>query len=200
MLEQYGHKDWKVRKKAGDDIEAILKEAGMRIEANGTNELMDVMKKAMKDANKAVLKVYIILLGMLAEAMGQPISKYQKKCFVPMLSNLSDKQSLVRDEVVKCMNKWGDAIGAEKVINLLGEVIQVENPEARTEGLKWILLHEPAIGSCDASTLVKPLIACLGDRVKGIRDLAEQVARSVMAITGHPQFLNATKDRPQAVQ
>ena len=127
LLEQYGHKDWKVRKKAGDDIEAILKEAGMRIEANGTGELMDVMKKAMKDANKAVLKVYIILLGMLAEAMGQPINKYQKKCFVPMLSNLSDKQSLVRDEVVKCMNKWADAIGAEKVINLLGEVIQVEN-------------------------------------------------------------------------
>ena len=48
----------------------------MRIEPNGTNELMDVMKKAMKDANKAVVKVFIILLGMLAEAMGGPISKY----------------------------------------------------------------------------------------------------------------------------
>jgi hypothetical protein len=95
----------------------------MRIEPNGTNELMDVMKKAMKDANKAVVKVFIILLGMLAEAMGTPISKYQKKCFVPMLSNLSDKQALVRDEVIKCMNKWADAIGAEKVINHLGEVI-----------------------------------------------------------------------------
>lgn len=91
LLEQYNHKDWKVRKKAGDDIEAILKEASMRIEVNGTNELMDVMKKAMKDSNKAVLKVYIVLLGQLAEAMGQPINKYQKKCFVPMLSNLSDK-------------------------------------------------------------------------------------------------------------
>ena len=81
-----------MRKNGGDDIEAILKEAKMRIEPNGTNELMDVMKKAMKDANKAVVKVFIILLGLLAEAMGGPISKYQKKCFVPMLSNLSDKQ------------------------------------------------------------------------------------------------------------
>lgn len=76
VLDQYGHKDWKVRKKCGDDIEAILKEAKMRIEPNGTNELMDVMKKAMKDANKAVVKVFIILLGVLAEAMGSPISKY----------------------------------------------------------------------------------------------------------------------------
>lgn len=63
----------------------------MRIEPNGLNELMDVMKKAMKDANKAVVKVFIILLGLLAEAVGLPIGKYQKKCFVPMLSNLSDK-------------------------------------------------------------------------------------------------------------
>lgn len=63
----------------------------MRIEPNGLNELMDVMKKAMKDANKAVVKVFIILLGLLADAVGGPIKKYQKKCFVPMLSNLSDK-------------------------------------------------------------------------------------------------------------
>ena len=63
ILDQYNHKDWKVRKKAGEDIEAILKEACNRIEINGTNELMDVMKKAMKDANKAVLKAYIALLG-----------------------------------------------------------------------------------------------------------------------------------------
>lgn len=98
------------------------------------------------------------------------------------------------------MNKWADAIGAEKVINHLGEVIQVENPEARSEGLKWILLHEGSIASCDSSSLVKPLIACLTDKSKGIRELAENVAKNVMAITGHPTFLNATKDRPQAVQ
>ena len=48
----------------------------MRIEPNGTNEMMDIMKKSMKDANKSVVKVFIILLGMLAEAMGAPISKY----------------------------------------------------------------------------------------------------------------------------
>lgn len=48
------------------------------------------------------------------------------------------------------MNAWANQIGAEKVINLLGEVIQVENPEARTEGLKWILLHESSIKECDA--------------------------------------------------
>ena len=200
MLDQFKHKDWKVRKKCGDDIEAILKEAKMRIEPDGVNDMMEVMKKAMKDANKAVVKVFIVLLGLLADAMGQPISKYQKKCFVPMLSNLSDKQQLVRDEVVKCMNKWADAIGADKIINHLGEVINVENPEARNEGLKWILLHETSIASCDHSTLIKPLISCMTDRSKDIRNLAENVSLPVMKLAGHPKFMDAIKDRPPAVQ
>lgn len=97
------------------------------------------------------------------------------------------------------MNKWSDAIGANKVINHLSDVILVENPEARTEGLKWILLHESSVSTSDTQTLVKPLVACLTDKSKDIRTLAENVSKSVMAITGHPSFLNATKDRPAAV-
>ena len=98
------------------------------------------------------------------------------------------------------MNKWAEAIGPEKVINDLAEIILVENPESRTEGLKWITLREASIASCDTGALVKPLVACMTDRSKGIRELAEGVAKPVMVMTGHPAFLSATKDRPQAVQ
>jgi len=45
----------------------------MRIEPNGLNDLMDAMKNGMKDSNKAVVKVFIALLGLLAEAIGAPI-------------------------------------------------------------------------------------------------------------------------------
>lgn len=63
ILEQFAHKDWKIRKKGGEDIEAILKEAKMRIEPDGLNGLLDALKNGMKDANKAVLKINIGLLG-----------------------------------------------------------------------------------------------------------------------------------------
>ena len=42
----------------------------MRIENNGLDDLMDAMKNGMKDPNKAVVKVFIVLLGVLAEAIG----------------------------------------------------------------------------------------------------------------------------------
>jgi hypothetical protein len=45
----------------------------MRIEPNGLNELMENIKNLMKDPNKAVVKVFIALLGLLAEAIGNPI-------------------------------------------------------------------------------------------------------------------------------
>jgi hypothetical protein len=70
LMEQFKHKDWKIRKKYGDDVEALLREAKMRIEPNGLGPLMDTMKAGMKDPNKAVVKVFIVLLGILAEAIG----------------------------------------------------------------------------------------------------------------------------------
>ena len=59
LLEQFKNKDWKIRVKGGEDIEAILRDAKMRIEANGLGELMDALKNGMKDSNKAVVKKYI---------------------------------------------------------------------------------------------------------------------------------------------
>ena len=91
LMEQFKNKDWKIRKKGGDDVEAILRDSKMRIEPNGLNELMENIKILMKDPNKAVVKVFISLLGLLADAIGSQIKLYTKKCFVPMLNNLSDK-------------------------------------------------------------------------------------------------------------
>ena len=63
----------------------------MRIENAGLNDLMDAMKNGMKDPNKAVVKVFIVLLGLLAEAIGPSVKQYTKKCYVPMLQNVMDK-------------------------------------------------------------------------------------------------------------
>lgn len=40
-----------------------------------------------------------------------------------MLNNLTDKQSLVRSDVVTAMDKWGEHVGIEVVINNLGPMI-----------------------------------------------------------------------------
>jgi len=44
----------------------------------------------------------------MAEAIGPDVKQFIKKCFVPMLNNLSDKQSLVRADVIASIDKWAE--------------------------------------------------------------------------------------------
>jgi len=50
------------------------------------------------------------------------------------------------------------------------------------------------------NSLVKPLILCLTDKSKAIREQAESIISEVMPITGYPAFLSSTKDMKVAVQ
>lgn len=195
ILEQFKHKDWKIRKKGVEDIEGILRDAKMRIENSGLNDLMDAVKNGLKDSNKAVVKPMINLCGLLAEALGKDIRVYTKKIFVPMLNNLSDKQSLVRSECLPTINKWADAVGPELVINKLMEVLMVENPESRGESFKWILEHIDDVPNADTSVMIKPLISCLTDKLKATRENAEKVIGIIMPIVGYQTFLDSTKDQ-----
>jgi hypothetical protein len=62
--------NWKARKEAAEKVEEMCRGANMRIKPDGLNELMEEVKKRMTDANKAVLKAYIQLMGVLVEALG----------------------------------------------------------------------------------------------------------------------------------
>jgi len=103
----------------------------MRVENKGLGELMDCMKVSMKEANGAVIKANLNLLGLLAEAIGDPIKMYTKKCFVPCLNFLSNKATLVRADCIAAVNKWAEAIGNPIVLKYLVGQLIVENPELR---------------------------------------------------------------------
>lgn len=70
LLPMFKHADWKVRKQASEKVEEILKNANMRIKPDGINELLDNIKQKLSDPNKAVMKAYIQLNGLMAEALG----------------------------------------------------------------------------------------------------------------------------------
>lgn len=92
-----------------------------------------------------------------------------------MLATIADKQSLVRGDAIACMDKWAEHVGPEVIINNLTVQIALDNPESRTESLKWILKQKESIKSSDYKELVKPLVASLADKTPTIRGLAEEV-------------------------
>ena len=136
----------------------------------------------------------------MAEALGPAAKQFQKRNLGPMLDNVSDKQALVRADVVASVNKWADAVGAENVLNYMFLKVALENPESRTECLKWILEHIESIPLAETGAMVAPLIACLSDKSKAIRDQVERVMAVVMPIVGYQAFVAATKSLKTAVQ
>lgn len=105
-----------------------------------------------------------------------------------MLGGLSDKQSLVRQDVVNSMDKWGEHVGGEVVINCLVPMLVQENPELRNEALLWIIKNKESLKTSDTSQIPKPIVSCLSDKVPNIRKMAEEVMGEVMPLTGYPAF------------
>jgi hypothetical protein len=48
--------------------------------------------------------------------------------------------------------------------------------------------------------LIKPLVLCLTDKSKAIRESTEVIILEVMPISGHQGFFDATSDMKQAVK
>ena len=62
-----------------------------------------------------------------------------------MLAGLSDKQALVRADVVATMDKWAEHAAPEIVLNNVIPMLSQENPEMRDETLKWVLKNKDAL-------------------------------------------------------
>lgn len=172
----------------------------MRIKPDGLNDLMEKLKLNLKEANKAVVKSTVLLIGTMAEAVGEPIKKYFKKCLAPMIYLLSDKAALLRADVISSVDKWCEAIGPEAIINQLGEGLTAGNPEYRDESLKWITKHMDAMKKCDHASLVKPFLTCLTDKKGEIRKMSEELIVTVMGFVGFAKFMEGVQDLKPALQ
>lgn len=192
--------DWKLKVKGCETVHGILKEAQMRIQVEGIGDLMEQLKNNFKASNKAVLKQVILLMGTMAEAVGQPIIAYNKKCFRPLLAFLGDKAALMRADVIASANKWSEAIGPEYVIQNMCGYLTDGNPEMRTECLKWITNNKEAIAKCEHPPIIKPLIMCLTDKSGPIRVMADEVIVTTMGSVGFAPFTENIRDLKPAVQ
>ena len=163
----------------------------MRIQPLGLVELMDNIKQRMADPNKAVLKAYVQLICLMVEALGANAKQFSKKIMLPMLQNLADKATLVRQDVVVAMDKWAEHCGPELVIGLGVPLVLQDNPELRTEMLTWTIKNKDSVKLCTPEILKemsKPLVDCLLDKTPAIRNLADEVLCTVMPLTGYPAF------------
>lgn len=116
----------------------------------------------------------------------------------PVIDHLGNTDTLVRNSAVECCTKWGEAIGAGHIINLVSGAMEKGNEKLREEALKWIVLHKDSLKDCDHKEMVKPLIECLMANTPHIRNAGSEVTSLVMGFSGPNPFNLAIKNKKPA--
>jgi cytoskeleton-associated protein 5 len=204
LLGEFTDSNWKTRKGAMDAVQALLEEHGMRVQAAGLKDLAKALSVRLSDSNKSLVRSCLSLVKLFAEALGPECREFGRFIVPCLLSSLADKQTLVRQEALAAVDKWAQEGGAEVIIGNCYSFLQQDSPELRTELLQWLLNHKADLATTDLSPFFPGVLACLQDRVSGIRAAAETLLGEIIektgfdALTPHlksvkPAVLNALK-------
>lgn len=200
MLKDLSEGKWQLKKEVIDAIDALIVENNKRILPNGLSELVGVIKQKLKDGNKNIVRCLIQLILRMTEAMGNGIKVYSKTLLNPILKNLSDKNNLLREDVVKCLEKLIETIGFEAVAAAFPPFLNEENFEMRTELLKLLLKYKGNLSKFDMiKELIPGVIACLLDKFPSVRTAGEEYAKEMLRYVNINSFYVCLKDFKPAI-
>jgi len=190
----------KVRQDAKEEVEKILSGAKDRIQPIGLSSLMSALKTRMSEPCKNLTKSFISLVGRLALSLGTNCKQYSKIILKPLMLNLADKQTTIREEALIAINKFVEAVGLEVVFNEIGSLLEKDNPDLRREVLTWIIKNKEELLKLNIQILVKPLIEVMQDRSKEIRELGEQVIGLIINKVEYETFIKYMQDLKPAIK
>ena len=200
MLKDFNEGNWQIKKETLEAIDKIIvNEANMRILPNGLNELVNSLKNKLNDGNKNLVRILIQFLTKFFEALGVQSNAFVKILIKAIVILLGDKQNLLREDVVKCLDKLGEIIGYDRVfLNFPGFLI-MENFDMRNDILKFMLKNKIAFAKCDCKEFMPAIVACLQDKSLIIKGLTEDFVKEITRFVHHSQFANHLRDLKPAI-
>lgn len=199
MLKKISDANWKVRKEGLEEFDNVLNSNKGKILPVGLKSIVKALISRFSDPNKALVRQALILSCKLACLLGSDSKDYAKNVLPAIINCLADKQNLLRLDALAAINKWSEEAGIEQVILYSSEPLGIDNPELRSELLKWLLEHKESFKNIDMKNYVQPVLACLQDRSASIRNLAEIFFSEVVEVVSFEAFLPYLKDIKPAV-
>jgi cytoskeleton-associated protein 5 len=199
LVKKMNDSNWKVRKDALDEFEALIIASKMRIQINGLEALTKALAARIVDANKSIARQALILSGKFAEALGSECKIVTRQVLPNVILSLGDKQNLLRADAVFALNKWAEEAGCDVVFSFLPVPLMVENPEMRNEILSWMLERKEKIKEIEVRNFVQPTLACLQDKSAAIRGKSELLFSELVEIVKFESFQPYLKDIKPAI-
>lgn len=205
-LKKLSDPDWKIQKEAIADIDKILT-TNPRISQENLNDFTASLKSGLKDKkNKSLLRLYINLVGKFAESSSKDFFIHAKVLIQHLISSLSDKQALVRCDVVNSLHKFEKTLGQDFILNhiavflLSHENRDCQSIELKQELLNWLLKNSQLLMKFpNLKGLIPVFLSMLLDKNKDIRALTDQLAEKLVNTHGLAVFSEAFKGFRPAV-
>jgi cytoskeleton-associated protein 5 len=204
LIGQISSSNWKERISALEEIENLIKSAGNRIQPDiPAADLFLALRGRMADTNRNLAARTLLLLGKLAEALGQPFDKLaSRSVLVPALNTLSDNKKQVRDAVIVMLDSWVTTCPAEKLIAPVADVVSNAKVSAdgRVAALTWMakVMMTTKIPGVSATTVklctesaLRAAVVALGDKAAAVRDGGSLLITETAIAVGGDEMLRA---------
>ena len=203
LLKYINYGKWNEKKEGIEYIHKILNENNSHILINGLQDLIELVIEKLSDSNKNLVKLIIELLSHLIESLETQLKPYSKNIINQLLSNLSDKNNILRNECILCINKWISIIqNFETIFILIPSFLLNDNYEMRSELLNLLLSNVNIILNDNYyknhfEDLINSLLYCLQDKSSNIRNSTEQFIRLCIKIIPREYYIkNTNKFKP----
>eukprot|EP00798_Chlamydomonas_sp_ICE-L_P001437 gene1437-32811_t len=169
-----GSSNWKERKAAMDDVEAVLTAAGGRILPQGTADLFASLKPRLADSNKNLA-----------------------------VQNISEKKDNVRNAVVELLDAWVGAAGTDVLLPEVSDAMLSPKclSEGKAASLNWLATSvvecnkesQEQVGSCLHMMAVGSV-----DKTAEVRDAANTLAQALLNKYSMQELSQATNSLESA--
>ena len=199
LLREINRGKWIEKKEGIEYIINVIDKTNNKISKNGLQELFELIKDKLNDGNQNFVKMILQLLNHLIISLEFQIKFFYNNLVYPLLVKLSDKNKLIRDECLSCIENWikfqNFEIFAVHIPQLL---VSNENLELRIELLNLLTKNKELIKNAYPKSffkeLTKALLTCLQDKNVKIRNITEDLIVSFINFIPREKYINELKD------
>ena len=199
LLREINRGKWIEKKEGIEYIINVIDKTNNKISKNGLQELFELIKDKLNDGNQNFVKMILQLLNHLIISLEFQIKFFYNNLVYPLLVKLSDKNKLIRDECLSCIENWikfqNFEIFAVHIPQLL---VSNENLELRIELLNLLTKNKELIKNTYPKSffkeLTKALLTCLQDKNVKIRNITEDLIISFSNFIPREKYINELKD------
>ena len=199
LLREINRGKWIEKKEGIEYINSVIDKTNNKISKNGLQELFELIKDKLNDGNQNFVKMILQLLNHLIVSLDVQIKFFYNNLMYPLLLKLSDKNKLIRDECLTCIESWIKHQNFEIfAIHIPQLLISNENFELRIELLNLLTKNKELIKTTYPKIffkeLTKAFLTCLQDKNVKIRNATEELIINYSNFIQREKYITELKD------